>query len=52
MPTAAMMSITNVAGSGTVAFAAAIESPPGGWPKLARHTLYPAGVPAVLRHTT
>ena len=42
MPTAATMSITNVVGSGTVAFALATEPLPDGWPKLVRHVLYPA----------
>jgi hypothetical protein len=48
-PTAVAMSINNVVGSGTMAFAAATEPLPAVWPKFARHVLKRAGVPSDLR---
>jgi hypothetical protein len=42
-PAAANISITNVAGSGAVAFALATEPLPPGSPKLVRHVSYPVG---------
>ena len=52
-PAAATMSITNVVGSGTVAFALATEPLPPGSPKLVRHVSYPVGpLMPVFRQTT